>query len=145
RACHAAAVATAANSSSQSSRDQFGGTRQDRVRFNPDCIAEPRVSFSPDKDSEVAMAPFTSWCSPFGFARICLHFLPKEKRTRNCRKSAEQRRKDECRCSRFRGERHARRLELPNGSSRFGCPGAVSMSHKRSECLVCAADPRARK
>src|SRR5438045_1884772 len=31
--------------SNQSLRDQFGGTRQDRVRFNPDCTAEPRVSF----------------------------------------------------------------------------------------------------
>src|SRR5205823_13757004 len=115
RACHAAAVATAANSSSQSSRDQFGGTRQDRVRFNPDCIAEPRVSFSPDKDSEVAMAPFTSWCSPFGFARICLHFLPKEKRTRNCKESAEQHRKDECRDCRLRGEHTREALGIGEG------------------------------
>jgi hypothetical protein len=50
--------------------------------------------------------------------RICLHFLPKEKRTPNCKKSAEQHRKDECRDCRLRGKHGREALELSMGMER---------------------------
>src|SRR5438552_2677026 len=34
-------------------RDQFGGTRQDRIRLSPDSTAEPRLSSMSEKTSEV--------------------------------------------------------------------------------------------
>src|SRR6476660_7209959 len=39
-------------------RDQFGGTRQDRICFNPDCTAEPRTASLSDKISKFIIAPF---------------------------------------------------------------------------------------
>src|SRR5439155_25066297 len=78
-ACHAAAVPTAVNSSNQSPRDQFGGTRQDRIRLNPDCTAEPRFSSVSDKISKVIMAPFCFQVFSVRVERMCLHFFQKKK------------------------------------------------------------------
>jgi hypothetical protein len=64
------------------------------------------------------MAPFCFQVFSVRVERMCLHFLPKEKRTRNCKKSAKQRRKDECRDCRLRGEHTREALELSKGTER---------------------------